>query len=175
MELYYLAGAVVCAVFAAVWDLRTSRIPNRLTYTAMVAGLILRGAGGGWRGLVEGFAAGLLLGGIFLAFFLVRAMGAGDVKLMAAVGCFTGLRLGLVALLATALAGGVLALGYAVFRRRTMRTLRNVASLLRYHLIFKLQPHPEVNLQNPEAVRVPYAVAIATGTVYTLGQIIWRR
>lgn len=175
MEFYYLGGAAVCAVSAAGWDLVTWRIPNRLTYTAMGAGLALRLAGGGWRGLAEGLAAGLLLGSVFFVFFMARAMGAGDVKLMAAVGCLTGLREGIVVLLATALAGGVLALVHVLLRRRAVRTLRNLGSLLRFHLVFGIKPHPEINLENPEAPRIPYAVAIAAGTVYALGLFILHR
>lgn len=175
MELYCLGGAALCTVLAAGWDLVTWRIPNWLTYSAMCVGLALRLAGGGWRGLAEGLGAGLLLGGVFLVFFIARAMGAGDVKLMAAVGCLTGLRQGFVILLATALAGGVLALGQVLFRRQALRTLRNLVSLIRFHLRFGVRPHPEINLENPEAPRIPYAVATAVGTLYALGLFILHR
>jgi Flp pilus assembly protein protease CpaA len=83
-----LAAAV--AVIAAVTDVRERRIPNRLTYPAMVAGLVLQTAVYGWHGLLLGLFGALLFGGCFLLFHLVRAMGAGDVKLAVALGCIIG-------------------------------------------------------------------------------------
>ena len=82
--------ALALAITAAIFDVQQRRIPNWLTYPGIIAGLLLRGFLFGWRGLgsaVEGF---LLLGGIMFLFYVVRAMGAGDVKLMAAVGSFVG-------------------------------------------------------------------------------------
>lgn len=174
MEAYYIGGGLVCALLAAAWDLLQGRIPNRLTYSGIVGGLALRVCLGGWRGLGDGLAAGLLGGGIFFLFFLVRGMGAGDVKLMAAVGCWTGVRQALVIMLASAIAGGVLAVGYMVFYKRGARTLQNIGELLRFHLSFGLQSHPEINLQNPEAIRIPYGVAIAAGTFYSFGAMLMR-
>ncbi len=174
MDMWYLGGAVVCAVLAAAWDLLKGRIPNQLTYSGIVAGLALRAFVGGWRGMGDGLAAGLVGGGLFFLFFLVRGMGAGDVKLMAAVGCLVGLQQTLVVMLASAIAGGVLALGYAIFHRRGVSTLRNVGVLVRFHLLLGLQPHPEINLQNPQSIKVPYAVAIAVGTLYAFGMLVLR-
>ena len=174
MGSYLAIGAMVCAGVAAVWDLRRGRIPNRLTYTAMVAGLVLRAALGGWRVSLDGLGAGLIGGGVFFLFFLVRGMGAGDVKLMTAVGVWSGLRQLPAVLIATALAGGILALGYMIFHKQAARTMRNVGSLFRYHFLSGLTPHPEINLQNPQAIRVPYALAIAAGTIYVHGVTLLR-
>ncbi len=167
METYLVSGAAICATVAAVWDLLQKRVPNLLTYSAIVIALAARLFFGGWRGALDGLGAGLVGGGIFLVFFLVGGMGAGDVKLMAAIGCLAGLRQTVVILLATALAGGLLAVAYMLLRRRGTRTLRNVGALLSFHARFGLQSHPEINLQNPESVRIPYAVAIAAGTFYS--------
>lgn len=164
----------MCAVVAAVWDVRQGRIPNRLTYGAMVGGLFLRTFLAGWRGALDGLAAGLIGGGVFFLFFLVRGMGAGDVKLMAAVGVWSGLTHLAVVMLSSALAGGILALGYMILRRRGLRTLRNLGTLFRYHLASGLAPHPEINLQNPQAIRIPYALAIAAGTSYAFGLLLLR-
>jgi prepilin peptidase CpaA len=174
MEIYLLTGAAVWAGLAAAWDVRQGRIPNRLTYGAMVVGLALRMCLVGWRGTLDGFAAGLLGGGIFFVFFLVHGMGAGDVKLMAAVGVWSGLRHLAAVMLASALAGGILALAYMIVRRRGLRTLRNLGTLFRYHLASGLAPHPEINLQNPQAIRIPYALAIAAGTFYAFGALLLR-
>jgi prepilin peptidase CpaA len=174
METYFAAGGLMCAVTAAVWDVRQGRIPNPLAYAAMGAGLLLRAGLAGWHGLVDGILAGLVAGGLFFLLFLVRGMGGGDVKLITAVGCWVGIGQLPAVLLIAALAGGVMAVGYMIAYRRIARTLRNVATLCRFHMLFGLQPHPEISLVNPKAIRIPYAVAIAAGTLYAFGVALLR-
>jgi prepilin peptidase CpaA len=174
MDTYLAIGALVCAALAVAWDLRQGRIPNRLTYGAMGLGVVMRAILGGWHGALDGLAAGLVGGGVFLLFFLVRGMGAGDVKLMAAIGMWAGLRHLVVILMVTAIAGGILALGYMIARKRGLSTLRNLGALLRFHVVVGLAPHPEINLENPQAIRIPYALAIAAGTFYAYGMMFWR-
>ena len=92
LEYALLIGAARLLVLAAlsggacVWDLRTRRIPNALTFPAAAAGLALALAEGGWPG--GGWAlAGLLAGGaLFLPFVIFGYVGAGDLKLLAAAG-----------------------------------------------------------------------------------------
>src|SRR5215471_9472491 len=103
-----LSLALALAFTAAFFDVKQRRIPNWLTYPGMVSGLVLRGFLFGWKGLIGAVEGFLLLGGIMFLFYAVRAMGAGDVKLMAAVGSLVGPTHGFVVLLATAICGGVL-------------------------------------------------------------------
>ena len=166
LDTLFLTGAALCALWAGVWDIWKRRIPNHLTYTAMILGLVTRVALGGWRGLLDGLGAGLIFGGVFFLLFLVRGMGAGDVKLITAVACWSGIGQGLQIVLLSAILGGVLALIYMLVHKRVRRTFSNVGTLLRYHSILGLHPHPDINLQNPEAIKVPYGVAIAAGTLY---------
>jgi len=98
--------ALALAITAAVVDVQQHRIPNWLTYPGIGLGVVLRGVllrGGlfGLKGLGSAVAGCLLAGGIMFLFYAVRAMGAGDVKLMAAVGSLVGLRQAGVVLLAT--------------------------------------------------------------------------
>jgi prepilin peptidase CpaA len=174
MDTYLAIGALVSAGLAVAWDLRQGRIPNRLTYGSLALGFVLRAILVGWRGALDGLIAGLVCGGVFFLLFLVRGMGAGDVKLMTAIGMWAGLRHVVAIMLVTAIAGGVLALGYMVARKRGLSTLRNLGALLRFHLVAGLAPHPEINLENPQAIRIPYALAIAAGTVYAYGMMFLR-
>ncbi|PYV13273.1 MAG: prepilin peptidase [Acidobacteria bacterium] len=169
METYLLAGGLVIALLAAFTDVRSGRIPNRLAYGALLLGLAVRTFVGGWGGLFEGLLGALICGGIFLVFFVIGGMGAGDVKLMAAIGCWAGIRQGLVTVLATAIAGGILAVAYMVFYRRGSDTFRNMGSLMRFHLTSGLRTHPEINIKSSGAIKIPYAVAILIGTVYSMG------
>lgn len=159
-----LASAV--AVTAAMTDVRDRRIPNRLTYPAMIAGLVVQAAVHGWRGLLLSLAGGLIFGGLFLFFHLVRAMGAGDVKLAAALGCIVGPAGSWQVMFATAVAGGALAIVVMVFTGRVLKTLRNTLAVVGFHAVHGLRTHPEVNLDNPSAVRLPYGLAFAAGTLY---------
>lgn len=161
-----VALTVVVSVVAAVTDVRRGKIPNVLTYTAMLAGLLAQTAWHGLRGLVLSFAGGVLFGGVFLLLYLVRAMGAGDVKLATALGCIVGLGASVQLMLAVAISGGVLAVLHMVFKRRTAETLRNAASVLAFHARHGMQPHPVSNLQNPAAARMPYGLAAVGGTLY---------
>jgi len=158
------AGSV--AILAAIKDVRERRIPNRITYPAMIAGLLLQAAVFGWRGLLSGMEGGLLFGGIFLLFYLVHAMGAGDVKLATALGCIVGVSNVLNVLIPTAVAGALLAIVLMVATRQVFRTLRNTVSVAGFHAAHGLRPHPVVNLDNPTAARMPYGLAFAAGTLY---------
>lgn len=104
-------GVVIGASLAAAWiDLRTRRIPNALSLPLAAAGLLFRGLFEGWAGAgdsLAGFFAMLLP---FFVLFALKGSGAGDAKMMGAIGAWLGLRAGIVVLLAVAIAGGVLSL-----------------------------------------------------------------
>jgi prepilin peptidase CpaA len=159
-----LASAV--AVTSALTDVRERRIPNRLTYPAMISGLVLQTATYSWHGLLQGLEGGLIFGGCFLIFHLMRTMGAGDVKLAAALGCIIGPAASWQVLFATAMAGGALAIIVMVFTGRVTQTLRSTLAVVGFHVVHGLRTHPEVNLDNPSAVRLPYGLAFAAGTLY---------
>jgi prepilin peptidase CpaA len=173
-DISLLIIALALAIIAAVFDVQQHRIPNWLTYPGIVLGVVLRGVLFGWKGLGGAVEGLLLAGGIMLLFYAVRAMGAGDVKLMAAIGSLVGPGQAIVVLLATAICGGVMAIGYAVYRGRMWATIKNVGSVLRFHAWAGLQAHPELNLDNPTALRMPYGLAIAAGTLYALLLMWWR-
>jgi prepilin peptidase CpaA len=165
--------ALALAIAAAIIDVQQHRVPNWLTYPGIGLGVVLRGSLLGWKGLAGAVEGCLLAGGIMFLFYAVRAMGAGDVKLMAAIGSLVGPRQAGVVLLATAIFGGVLAIVYAVYRRRMGATLRNLGSVLRFHASAGLQAHPELNLDNPATLRMPYGLAIAAGTLYAFLAMWW--
>jgi prepilin peptidase CpaA len=157
----------MCAI-AAVTDVRAFRIPNWLTFSGVAAGLALnplllgvaRGAAGAKIGLFSS------LGGVLLALLVfgilggVRFVGWGDVKLMTAVGALLGFPWTLWALAYVALAGGVLALIYAVARRKLGAVLGNIARVSR-RVVKK-----KADEAAPELTRIPYALAILVGATW---------
>jgi prepilin peptidase CpaA len=171
-EFAYAAASLGCASIGAWYDVKTRRVPNRLTGPAFLLGLALHAGVAGWRGLGSALAAGLIAGAVFLVFYLAGGMGAGDVKLIAAVAAITGLPRVTPLLLLTALAGGVLAVGLALMHGRMKATMLNVGALLVHHTRRGLRPHPDLNLLNSATLRLPYAVAIATGSALTFGMMV---
>jgi len=159
-------GLVVAAI-GGVTDVATRRIPNKLTYLAMLVAIAGRFALQGWHGLGSAALGGLIGGGAFLIFFLLHVMGAGDVKLIAAVGCFVGPGSAIEIVLSSAIAGGIFAILYALRLGKLRAVLVNVWDLIRFHAALGGQVHPTLNLSNPQAIRLPYGVAIATGVLYS--------
>src|ERR1700688_1774791 len=168
IEFLFPAASLLCATLSAVYDVRSRRIPNFITLPAMVFGLILHAALGGWRQLATAAAGGLICGLIFLVFYLAGGMGAGDVKLITASGCIAGLSLIGHLLILTALAGGAMAIGLALYRRQLKETVLNMYALAVHHKTMGLTPHPEFNVSNDRTLRLPYALAIAAGSALSL-------
>jgi len=171
-EFVYPAVATAVALVGAGFDIKSRRIPNVLTLPAILAGLLLHGLLDGWHGLLTSLAAGLICGVIFLIFYLAGGMGAGDVKLITAVGALAGLSNAAYLLVLTSLAGGVMGIAFALMRGRLKQTLFNVAALAEHHKDEGLKPHPDLNVLNQGTLRLPYGVAIAAGctiTFYLLG------
>jgi prepilin peptidase CpaA len=167
-ELTYPAAATACALVGSVFDVKSRRIPNFVTMPAFLFGLALHLALGGWRQLLSSLAAGLICAAIFLVFYIAGGMGAGDVKLILAVGCIAGLSHVAYLLVLTALSGGVMAIVWAVARGQLQQTIMNVGELASHHRHAGLQPHPDLNLKNAATLRLPYALAIAGGSILTL-------
>jgi prepilin peptidase CpaA len=159
----------------AAYDVAVRRIPNAFTLPAMVFGLVLHFALGGWGQLGTAAAAGLLCGSIFLVFHLAGGMGGGDVKLIAAAGSIAGLSLAGPLLIGTSLAGGIMALSLALYHRRLKETFLNLGALAVHHRSAGLTPHPEFNVGNAQTLRLPYALAIAAGSALSLCLLLVRR
>jgi prepilin peptidase CpaA len=164
--MYLLAGALLVACVGAIWDVFTYRIPNRVTYSAIALSFIVHWVVEGPIGLLWAVLGLFIGGGMFLVLYLLRTMGAGDVKLMAAVGAFAGPSKTVEISLYSAIAGGILALIVAVYKGRLKRTLGNLLDLIRFHAAVGAETHPTLNLHNPEAMRFAYGVAIFAGTLY---------
>jgi len=153
---------------ACVTDVRTRRIPNVLTLSAAIGGLAFHLATGGWA--AAGWSiAGLVLGGVlFLPMFALRGMGAGDVKLLAAIGAWLGPGQVATAALATSIAGGLIAVAVALAHGYLRRALTNLYLVLVHWRVAGIRPLPAVTLERGSGPRLAYAFPIAIGTVVTL-------
>jgi prepilin peptidase CpaA len=154
-------------IAAAGFDLHARRIPNKLILLALIVAVPVQwivhgGFAGLWLGL-QGLTAGIA---VMLPFYLLRAFGAGDAKLMGAIGAFVGPSTVLMVAVATFLVGGIWAL-FLVVQRRQLRHAGNSLVLIcthfAYHKTQATQAAPETSLG-----RLPYGVAIALGTAATM-------
>ena len=177
------AAALLALLLAAtVIDVRTRRIPNVLVASGMLIGLSVHAiapvgdglfaATWGSLGVLQsllGWGAGLAL---FLPLHLLRALGAGDVKLLAMVGAWLGAPLLIGATLLTLLAGGAMALSVMLLSRTSRQVLGNVRFMLTTALIGAQSGHL-AGLEAPAAssARLPYALAILVGTA---AQLAWQ-
>jgi prepilin peptidase CpaA len=164
-----LAIEVVLAALAlagALYDLRWRRIPNWLVLAGAILGIGLNS----FLFELAGLRSALLgLGLAFLVYFplyLLRAMGAGDVKLMMAIGSLVGWRTWLLIFILSALAGGVIGIVVILWRRRLRKTLWNVGFLVD-RLVHFQAPYlasEELDVRSQKSVRLPHGLAIAAGT-----------
>ncbi|MEO8029130.1 MAG: A24 family peptidase [Bryobacteraceae bacterium] len=163
MSSFVIGSVFALVIVAAVTDVRTRRIPNLLTLPALVAGLAANAMLGGVAGLGRG-AAGVLVAVLVLGGFCwFRTMGFGDLKLCAAVGAWIGPGELLFALLITAMAGGVMAVAYALWKGKLGVLLDRSANIGRSSGT-EASAH---DLHSPGALAIPYAPAIAFGVIFS--------
>jgi prepilin peptidase CpaA len=153
------------AIVATVTDLRSRRIPNWLVVPFLIGGLVVGTITGGWMGLgrsVLGVLAGALALGLF---YVVGGMGMGDVKLFAAIGAWIGPQQLIFAFIFMGLAGGAMALGWAIWGGFLKESMSGTADLIFGFRKRGLRPHATLTLSNPGARKIPYAPAIAVGAI----------
>ena len=159
---------IAIIVVACVVDVRTRRIPNVLTFGAALGGVLIQILAGGFQGALTA-ASGWLVGTLlFLPFVLLRGMGGGDVKLLAAIGAWLGPADTLWLAAYSALAGGARGVIVALARGYLRTALRNVFFILTYWRSVGIRPVPNFTLDSPKTPRLAYAIPIFAGTVMTL-------
>lgn len=144
------AVAMLFAAWAAVCDLRTRRIPNRLVLLGLPAALLTQFFAAGWKGVAGSAAAAATALVLMSVAYFLGGMGAGDVKLIGVMGAFSGLPTLALLLIGTALAGGVV--GVIVLGKRAYASQRQ---------------HDRVGVDAPpfRPLTIPYALPIASGVL----------
>jgi prepilin peptidase CpaA len=165
------AFAIATVSIACIYDVSASRIPNVLTFTTAALAIVFHSfapSGAGFAPAILGIVVGLA---VFFPLFALGAMGAGDVKLMAAVGGLVGVTSILDVALYGSLAGGMLALIVALRKRYLRQAISNVRMLATYWWVEGVKPFPALTIESAQSLRLPYALAIAAGLAVTL----WHR
>ena len=163
-----MLAAIVPAALLASWkDYREHRAPNWLNAAIALTGLAMQTTFSGWAGLESGLKGMLFAFGMLILFWAVKGIGAGDVKLMAALGAWLGPDMAVGAVMVGALLGGLMAVGMIIRRRRWWETLSN------FGIIAAKVTNPRMafsefgsarSLSGPAGL-LPYAVPLSLGTL----------
>jgi len=160
--------AVSVALVACCWDLYSRRIPNLLTFGAALAAFTISTLTAGLPGLGSGMAGWLLATALWLPLYALGGMGAGDVKLLAAIGAWLGPVDVFHAALYAGIAGGILAVVVAVMRGCVRQTYSNVQLLILHWRVAGFAPQAQLTLATATSPRLAYAVPILVGTVVAI-------
>lgn len=174
----WLSGGILLSLLAAatIADFARRRIPNRIVLAGLLLGVGLNALlpegfglfnryGPGGLGLMAALGGMLVGGGLLLPLYMLRAMGAGDVKLMAMVGAYLSPHQALWAGLVVLLTGGILSLAFAIKNGVLQKTFVNLRLLFTGAFSsLLLRESPNLGVGAETAGRMPYGLPIAIGT-----------
>lgn len=177
LSIWCSAFTIIVVGVAVITDLRSRRIPNLLTFSAFCLAVAIRTALQGWLGLGIALSGALLAIGLLLLLHAGRGIGMGDLKLAGAVGAFIGPILAVAAVLASTVAGGILAI---VWMLRPGGMLAPVVSTLLIGLPFAKgqkgkKQDKEISVESQFSSKlehIPYGLAIGVGSIVTLA-VCW--
>lgn len=163
------AAVIVIAVTACVWDFSTRRVPNLLTFGATAAAVAFALWQNGAAAMGWSLAGWLTATALFFPLFALGGLGAGDVKLLGALGAWLGgVSASLYFACFTALAGGVMAIVVMLSHRHLGQGFKNLRKLLIFWGTSGVRPHPELTLEHSRGPKLAYALPIAVGALTTL-------
>jgi prepilin peptidase CpaA len=174
-----LGVVLLAALVAGAFDIWRFRVPNLLTLPLLALGLIYHGMLEGLPGVGESALGVLFGGGVLIVMYAMGGLGAGDVKVMAAVGAWLGMPMTLYVFVASALAAGLYALGLVIWQGRLKDTWINLQILvyrfaaIGHHLAG--EDHVEEAMKCTDRRRrfVPFAAMVAVGVIVTIAWSYW--
>lgn len=158
---------ILTAVMAAYFDLRVRRIPNWLNVTGVALGFILNTYFDGLHGLISAGGGMLSALCVYIPLYALKGMGAGDVKLMAAIGAIVGPSNWLNIFLATALLGGAASVILILARRKVAQTLHNISVILTQLTKGRAPSESDssLSIHHSQSLKMPHGAIIATGVI----------
>ncbi|WMT39937.1 prepilin peptidase [Paenibacillus sp. D2_2] len=159
-------GCLAMLITAFITDIKSMKIPNKITLSGFIIGISYHAVTGGMDGIlfaIKGAAAGFVL---MFIMYLFRAVGGGDVKLFGAIGAWLGVSLTLSILMYSILAAGVIGLFILLLRREFIMRIRNVMhSLFGILILHSLSP---VQAGAKRQLQMPFMLAVLPGAVYAI-------
>jgi prepilin peptidase CpaA len=164
--LVYIILLIPLAVVIAYYDVRYRRIPNAFVLAAFSGGVLMNAILGGLPGVFSSIAGCLLAFFLMFMFHIFGAMGAGDVKLFAAIGAVTGLHLVVPTFIVVVLTGGLLAVVSIIRAGILVTTMQRVLQIFAGMLPGWQMPKFTVPLDRKHTI--PYGVAITMGSIISI-------
>ena len=171
------AAVIAASLVAAVTDWRAGRIPNALTGPFLLGGLAWAFSVAGRAGVMDAVGGMFLMALPFVILFVFAGGGAGDAKLMGALGAWLGLGQGALALLAVLVAGGVYGVAVAAWRGELLNTFKRVGQSVKIMFFaFVLRSMPRIDTEGrrpapPDQVNMPYAVPVCIGVCVAAARV----
>jgi prepilin peptidase CpaA len=144
-------------------DVRYRRIPNKQVLTILLCGIAVNAFFGSWAGIFASLIGLAMAFGLMLTLHILGTMGAGDVKLFAAIGAVIGSSIVLQTFVIIAVTGGVLAICKMVYERRAAATMFRVGQF--FFGLLPGQTVPRLSIPADPTYTLPYAVPIVLGSV----------
>jgi len=154
---------VPMAIVITYMDVRYRRIPNKLVLVTLLGGLFLNTFFDGPHGLAMSLGGFGVAFAVMIFFHIFGTLGAGDVKLFAAIGAVNGLSLVLPTLIVVAITGGLLAICQMVYSRRVKATMFGVAQF--FYGLLPGQTVPRFDIPADRSYTLPYALPICFGSL----------
>jgi prepilin peptidase CpaA len=166
-ELFISASFLLVPLSALIfyYDVRYRRIPNKIVLSALLTGIAINMYWNGWNGLLASVEGCLAAFSLMLLLHFYGALGAGDVKLFAAIGGILGIGLVFKTFMIVVLMGGVLAIISMFFTGTARVTMQRVYLILVGFLPGWKMPRYEAT---PDCHTIPYGVAITLGSLISL-------
>lgn len=171
---------LVIILVSGFFDLKERKIPNKITFTGILVGILFNLFTGGWMGFLQGIL-GLSVGlTIFFLPFAMGGMGAGDVKLMGAIGALMGWRFSVMTAIYSAIVGGIMVLIHLLYTGKLRETFKKmlyamINILLQFAIrlgynetVYRAHEKFSKNDHDYKKIYIPYGVAIAGGAVLVL-------
>ncbi|WP_078553045.1 A24 family peptidase [Bacillus alkalicellulosilyticus] len=166
MEYYYILLAILLAI-GFYTDVRTSLLPNWLTMSGVVCGLLFHVIMNGISGLLFSLLGMFVSAGILLLLYVFKALGAGDVKLFAAIGAITGMQFSLYALMYSIIFAGMIGLVLLLVRREFVRRMFYACYRI-FNSILSRDMKGLDDFKKFESTRFPFMYAVLPGVLLTV-------
>lgn len=152
---------------ATVFDIKYRKIPNFISMSGWIIGPLLFALSDSLPGILSSVYGFLTIFGITIPFYMIRMMGAGDIKLMASIGAIVGIEYALPVLTGIVLSGGVMGLIVMVYQRVLVDAFRRYGGMVGISMTMKKPVYLEPNEKEKNLV-MPYALPITIGTFLSL-------
>ncbi|MFC0526023.1 prepilin peptidase [Pontibacillus salicampi] len=157
---------IILIIIAFVWDVKYEKLPNWLTATGMMVGMVYHLIRGGVDGFLFACLGLLVAGGIFMLLYLFKALGAGDVKLFAAIGAIMGIEFSLYVMMYSVIYAGLIGLVILLFSKTFLR--RILTGLFQIWQSIKQRSARDLEeFKQKYSTRFPFMYAVLPGVLTT--------